>query len=62
MSKFFSAERAMVPARGDYFLLSVAVFCSPPVRLCTDQNLARTPSATSSGLRSIKASPQMRSK
>ena len=27
-----------------------------------DQNLARTPSATSSGLRSIRASPQMRSK
>ena len=27
-----------------------------------DQNLIRTPSATSSGLTSIKASPQMRSK
>jgi SAM-dependent methyltransferase len=32
------------------------------VRLCRDQNLVRTPSATSSGLRSIRASPQMRSK
>ena len=37
------------------------------VRLCADQgpgrqNLARMASATSSGLRSIKASPQMRSK
>ena len=45
-----SAERAMVRAR-----------------LCADlnltrQNLARMASATSSGLRSIKASPQMRSK
>jgi hypothetical protein len=32
------------------------------VRLWCDQNLARTPSATSSGLTSIMASPQMRSK
>jgi SAM-dependent methyltransferase len=32
------------------------------VRLRSDQNLARTLSATSSGLRSIRASPQMRSK
>jgi hypothetical protein len=53
MSKSFSAERAM---------LDVLV-----VRLCADQNLARQnlarmASATSSGLRSIKASPQMRSK
>jgi hypothetical protein len=61
MSKFFSAERTIVLARGDYFLLNVAV------RLCADQNLARQnlarmASATSSGLRSIRASPQMRSK
>jgi hypothetical protein len=50
MAKLFSAERAMVRARR-----------------CADQNLARQnlarmASATSSGLRSIKASPQMRSK
>jgi SAM-dependent methyltransferase len=53
-------EQAAVPS--DTRLLDVLV-----VRLCTDQNLARqnlarTASATSSGLRSIRASPQMRSK
>ena len=48
-------EQAAVPS--DTRLLDVLV-----VRLCADQNLARTASATSSGLRSIKASPQMRSK
>ena len=48
-------EHAAVPS--DTRLLEVLV-----VRLCCDQNLARTLSATSSGLRSIRASPQMRSK
>jgi hypothetical protein len=48
-------EQATVPS--DTRLLDVLV-----VRLCADQNLARMASATSSGLRSIKASPQMRSK
>ena len=48
-------EQAAVPS--DTRLLDVLV-----VRLCSDQNRARTLSATSSGLRSIKASPQMRSK
>lgn len=53
-------EQAAVPS--DTRLLDVLV-----VRLCADQNLARQnlarmASATSSGLRSIKASPQMRSK
>jgi hypothetical protein len=47
--------QAAVPS--DTRLLEVLV-----VRLRCDQKLARTPSATSSGLRSIKASPQMRSK
>src|SRR5580698_10162488 len=51
-------EQAAVPS--DTRLLDVLV-----VRLCADQNLARQnlarmASATSSGLRSIKASPQMR--
>jgi hypothetical protein len=54
------SEQAAVPS--DTRLLDVLV-----VRLCADQNLARqnlarTASATSSGLRSIRASPQMRSK
>ena len=48
-------EQAAVPS--DTRLLDVLV-----VRLCADQNLARMSSATSSGLRSIRASPQMRSK
>ena len=48
-------EQAAVPS--DTRMLDVLV-----VRLRTDQNQAPTSSATSSGLRSIRASPQMRSK